>query len=140
MNRIACAIVGCALLCLGGCKGDGPEIVEVEGTATHKGKPLPNLRVYFAPSEGRPSWGITDQQGKFRLDYDLDHDGAKVGKHTVYVLEDPTLSDPTAMDGKPRPKKSPELQEVLTKYGKLETSPLKIEIKKRETNLELKLD
>jgi hypothetical protein len=112
----------------------------IEGVVTHNGAPVPNLMIWFEPTSGRPSWGISDKSGRFVLDYDLDHDGAIVGNHTVWVLEDPALNDPTAMMGKARPKRSTELQEILKKYGSKETSPLKVEIKKADRNFELKLD
>lgn len=125
-------------MCLAGCRGSGPEVVEIEGTVTHNGKPVPNLMIYFVPENGRPSWGRSDEQGKFVLDYDYDFDGAKVGRHTVYVM-DANNMDPTA-----RPvggtKKSPELAAVLVKYGKLETSPMTVEVNRADKNYQLKLD
>jgi hypothetical protein len=122
---------------LAGCTRTGPDIVPVEGTLTYKGKPVPNLRVYFQPTEGRMSWGDTDAQGKFKLDYDPDYDGAKVSSHTVYVVDastlDPTIEQPPG--GKP-----PEIAEILAKYGNEQISPLKVEITKAVYDLELKLD
>ncbi len=133
--RLAVAVLfGCGLLV--GCGQGGPTIVPVEGTLTYNGKPVPNLRVYFQPTEGRVSWGDTDSQGKFRLDYDEDYDGAKVGNHKVYVVDASTL-DPTIQQpgGKP-----PEYGPILAKYGNIEITPLTIEIKKAVYDLELKLD
>jgi hypothetical protein len=96
--------------------------------------------IWFEPTSGRPSWGISDQQGKFRLDYDPEYDGAVVGMHKVWVLEDPALNDPTAMMGKTRPKRSPELEAVLAKYGSRDKSPLQVEVKRADRNFQLKLD
>src|SRR5688572_11184430 len=67
-----------------GCGSDAPEIVRVSGTVTRGGKPVPGLIVHFQPEGGRPSWGQTDAQGHYDLDYDPDHRGAKVGKHKVF--------------------------------------------------------
>jgi len=126
---------------LAGCMRSGPEVVEIEGTVTHNGKPVPNLRIYFVPTDGRPSWGISDENGHFVLDYDYDLDGAKVGTHTVYVLDESSNIDPTAaMSGARRPKSSPEIAEILKKYGDLSTSPLKVEVTKPDKNFQLKLD
>src|SRR5438132_13614211 len=85
-----------------GCGRGGPEIVPIEGTVTTTGEPVPNLRIYFVPTDGRPSWAISDQNGHFVLDYDADHDGAKVGTHTVFVQDAGADVDPTAaMSGAP---------------------------------------
>src|SRR5688500_19619998 len=112
MNRIAYLVLGSALVCLNGCKGEAPDIVEVSGTVTHNGKPVPNLMIYFSPTNGRPSWGHSNEQGRFTLDYDLDYDGAKVGTHTVYVA-DGAMTDPTMRQlAAAGPKKYPELSQI----------------------------
>jgi len=126
-----------AVIALVGCGRDGPSIVPVEGRLTYNGKPVPNLRVYFQPTDGRVSWGDTDSQGKFRLDYDEDYDGAKVGNHKVYVVDAATL-DPTIQA--PPGGKPPEYGPILAKYGNIEITPLTLEIKKAVYDLELKLD
>ncbi len=130
--------MGC--IWLAGC-GRGPEIVPIDGTVTHNGEPVPNLRIYFAPTDGRPSWAVSDANGHFSLDYDPDHRGAKVGTHTVFVQDDSANIDPTAaMSGAPRPKKSPEIAKIVEKYGNKDTSPLKVDVKKADRNFQLKLD
>jgi hypothetical protein len=123
-----------------GCGRGGPEIVPIEGTVTHKGEPVPNLRIYFVPTDGRPSWAISDSSGRFSLDYDPDHRGAKVGSHTVWVLDESSNVDPTAaMSGAPRPKRSAAIAEIVEKYGR-EKSTLQVEVKKADRNFQLKLD
>src|SRR5689334_17355476 len=98
-----------AALSFVGCGSGGPEIVEIEGTVTRAGKPVPNVRIYFMPDDGRPSWGVSDAEGKFMLDYDYDHDGAKVGRHKVWIQDESSNVDPTlAMSGAARPKRNPE--------------------------------
>jgi hypothetical protein len=141
MTRFALASAGLAvfLLCFG-CNRTGPQIVAIEGTVTHDGQPLPDLMIYFQPASGRPSWAISDAKGHFVLDYDPDYDGAVVGNHTVWVLENPNASDPLLTQGKPRQKRSPEMKAVLDKYGSAESSPYKVEIKKADRNFQLKLD
>jgi len=129
------------LLCAAGCGRGGLEIVPIEGTVTHNGEPVTNLRIYFVPTDGRPSWAISDQSGHFALSYDSDHKGAKVGTHTVFVQDAGADVDPTAaMSGAARPKPSPALAKVTQKYGNKDTSPLQVEIKKAERNFQLKLD
>lgn len=74
------------LVVLAGC-GGGPNIVKVTGQLTYKGKPVPNVDVDFVPEKGRPSWGRTDEQGRFELEYDRHQKGALVGKHKVSVRQ-----------------------------------------------------
>jgi hypothetical protein len=131
-----------SLLAIGifGCGRGGPQVVPIEGTVTHKGEPVPNVRIYFVPTDGRPSWGISDASGHFVLSYDPEHQGAKVGTHTVWIVDEGTNIDPTvAMSGGPRPKRSPAISEIVGKYGR-DKSTLQVEIKKPDRNFQLKLD
>ena len=97
MKRITWLLVGFVLITwAGGCAQSGPEIVAIAGTVTHNGQPVPNVRIIFQPDQGRISWAISDDNGRFVLDYDADYDGAKVGTHTVYVVDEGANIDPTA--------------------------------------------
>lgn len=139
MTRVVRAALLIAIYAAG-CGRGGPEIVPIEGVVTHKGEPVPNLRIYFIPTDGRPSWAVSDASGRFALDYDPDHRGAKVGTHTVWVLDESTNLDPTAtMSGAPRPKRSPAIAQIMEKYGR-EKSTFQVEVKKAERNFQLKLD
>jgi hypothetical protein len=124
-----------------GCTRGGPEIVPIEGVVTHNGEPVPSVRIYFVPTDGRPSWAVSDAQGRFSLDYDPDHRGAKVGTHKVWLIDEARNVDPTlAMSGSAGPKKrSPELAAAIAKYSQ-DKSTLEIEVKKTDRNFELKLD
>jgi hypothetical protein len=127
--------------CIVGCGRGGPEIVPIEGTVTHNGEPVPNLRIYFVPTDGRPSWGISDAAGHFVLDYDPERKGAKVGTHKVWIVDEGAIVDPTvAMSGGgARPKRSPAISLIAEKYSR-EKSTLEVEVKKAERNFQLKLD
>ena len=129
-----------APILLAGCTSSGPTVVPLEGTVTHNGAPVPELRISFEPEKGRPSWAISDKNGHFVAHYDEDHEGVLVGNHAIWVLEDPNKYDPLVLEGKPRPKRTPEMQAVLDKYGSREKSPLNIEFKKADRNYQLKLD
>ena len=142
MNRngfLLCGVAAVSLMFFG-CGRGGPEIVPIEGTVTHNGEPVPNLRIYFVPTEGRPSWAVSDAKGHFVMDYDADHDGAKVGTHKVWVIDESSNIDPTAaMSGGARPKRAPANAAVADKYGR-EKSTLEVEVKKADRNFQLKLD
>src|SRR4051812_22922579 len=79
------ALTALALTALAGCGTDAPPIGLVSGTVTHGGKPVPNLTVNFMPTNGRPSWGMTDSDGYYKLHWDENNDGAEVGTHKVSV-------------------------------------------------------
>jgi len=67
-----------------GCS-DSPSLGEVSGTVTLDGQPYANAQVEFAPQEGRPSSGVTDENGQYELTFSPDAKGALLGKHTVRI-------------------------------------------------------
>jgi len=74
------------------------------------------------------------------LEYDLDHKGAKIGTHKVWVVDQSANIDPTAaMSGAPQPKRSPVARQIADKYGQGK-STLEVEVKKADRNFQLKLD
>src|SRR5262245_19892150 len=128
----AALTIGClALLCTAGCSSGGPDIVPVSGKVTRNGKPVPFVTVYFQPTSGRPSLGNCDGEGRFKLGYTRDQDGAKVDTHSVYVVYFP--------EGSAGPPPA-DFKQIYAKYGTPELSSLKIEIKKAVSDLEIKLD
>jgi hypothetical protein len=132
----------CAVLCVVslGCSRGGPEIVPLEGTLSHNGDPVPNMRIYFVPTDGRPSWGDSDASGHFKLSYDPEHVGAKVGSHTIWVVDlSGNVDETAAMSGAARPKRSPAASQLVAKYGR-DKSTLKVEVKKADRNFQLKLE
>jgi hypothetical protein len=116
------------------CTPSGPRIVDVAGTLTRNGKPVPGLEVYFMPDQGRPSVGMADSQGRFKLGYTHDQDGAITGSHTVFVVFNPRQT------GAERVAAPAELRPILEKYGTKDVSPLRIEVTKPVSDLEIKLD
>jgi len=130
-----------AICFLIGCSRGGPEVVPIEGMVTHNGEPVPNLRIYFVPTDGRPSWGISDAAGHFVLDYDPERKGARVGTHKIWIVDEGANVDPTvAMSGGAgRPKRSPAIGQIVDKYGQGK-STLEVEVKKTDRNFQLKLD
>ena len=73
-------------LMVAGCgNGDRPPLGTVTGTVTLSGEPLKNVEITFSPDIGRPSYGKTNGEGRYELDYINDTKGAKVGKHTISI-------------------------------------------------------
>ena len=127
-----------ALLAAFGC-GGGPTVVEISGTATRGGTPVPDLVVTFHPDKGRPSWGFTDPQGRYSLHYTKDQDGAVVGHHRVFVNYQPR--DPEIQlaitDGKfDYP---PDIKAIEEKYGNPESTPLQFDVQESQ-DIDLQLD
>ena len=134
--------VSLLLVALAGC-GGGPALVEVSGTLTHKGKPVPNALVNFMPENGRPSWGITDEDGHFTLNYDAGHDGTVVGKHIVSVKSRPSRpktakEQEAAIAGKKMPM-SKDMADFFEKYSP-NNSKYQVVIDKNTPELKLELD
>jgi len=132
---------------LAGCnRGDYPEMARVSGTVSYKGKPVPNIMVNFMPTEGRPSWGKTDSEGKFEMILDENVKGVKVGHHKVYFTPAAFTIDGGAS------KKSrkaiaeatgltpEEMNEIRSKYGSEDVTKLEVDVKKDPEVLDLKLD
>lgn len=79
---------------------------------------------------------MTDEQGRFTLNYDPDQDGAEIGKHEVYVMN---RADTGAVPGGPAAPTSKELAEFYKKYS-AENSKVTVEITPNTRELPLNLD
>jgi hypothetical protein len=130
------------LVALAGC-GGGPSLVEVAGTLTHKGKPVPNTQITFMPEKGRPSLGLTDEEGNFTLGYAPGKDGVVLGKHIVSLK--PRATRPTtkkeqeaAVKGKRLPMSS-DMASFFDKYS-AKNSKYEVVIDKTTTDLKIDLD
>lgn len=79
-------MLGCVLLPLAGChRGDRPDLGQVHGTVTLKGKPLAGVLVVFHPPKGHISCATTDRDGHYNLIYLREDQGAIVGMHRVRI-------------------------------------------------------
>ncbi len=117
-----------------GCgRGDAPDWARVTGTVTRGGKPVGDLIVNFVPDEGRPSWGLTDEQGRYKLYYTKEEDGARIGSHKVFVEFNQAQPASFAGDGQVHPNEGPDMHETLTEPGAPPPSPLKNNLTQDET-------
>jgi hypothetical protein len=121
---------------LSGCDLGSESLVRVHGTVTRNGKPVPHLFLNFVPAKGRPSWGISDPQGRFVLHYDRRRDGAVVGRHTVFV----TFKPYSPRDDDRRLPPPDDLRPILASYGRPETSPLRVDVESDHQAIALSLD
>jgi hypothetical protein len=123
-----------------GCSSSGPHVVKVSGTVTRGGQPVNNLFLNFYPEHGRPSWGVTDADGHYTLTYLNAGDGAITGTHKIWVQVRPSSPKEEADLRNGTLKLHPEIQAILAKYGKLETTPLTREVKDDNQVIDLALD
>lgn len=112
-------------------------MVQIDGHATRAGKAVPGVVLQFNPVDGRPSWGISDAEGKFILHYSKHYEGARLGKHRVFVSFDRSAAP---YDASGKQQLSADQQAILEKYGSAETSPLDIELQEDNQLVEIKLD
>jgi hypothetical protein len=124
------------LTVLSGCDLGSEILVRKNGRVTRNGRPIPNLFLNFVPDKGRPSWGLTDADGNFVTHYDRTRDGIVPGMHTVFV----TYKRFDPREGGGRLTEPEGLMPILAKFGKLESTPLRIEIKAGTQSIDLRLD
>lgn len=98
-------VASLGLLATTGC-GDSSGLSNVTGVVTLDGNPYPNAQVRFVPKGGRPSMGLTDETGKYRLHYMRDQFGAAPGSYTVDITTSHTSTSDTD-GGKTPPEKIP---------------------------------
>jgi hypothetical protein len=122
-----------------GCNRE-PTVCRVTGTVRLAGKPVPNVRVNFVPAEGRPSSGVTDQNGVYNLQYAHGQPGAQRGTHKVFFSFRPRnpIEESDYQNGKIT--LSPELTSLLDRYGSAETTPLTHEVKSDGQVIDISID
>ena len=131
------AILPLVLVALFGCGGS---LVSVKGTATRGGQPLKNLRITFVPDKGPPSSADTDDQGGFELTCANQGKGAVPGKHKVTAQLMPRGSQQEMDVASGKLLLHPDQKQINDKYGKIDATPMSVEITQAESNLELKFD
>jgi len=69
------------------CQQDGPALGQVEGTVTLDGQPFPDAIVTFISTaeNGTTSTGMTDENGRYRLQFTFKKRGAMVGRNDVKI-------------------------------------------------------
>jgi hypothetical protein len=137
-RRLASILLPMLILPVVGCSG--PKICHVTGTVQLAGKPVANLVVNFVPEEGRPSYGMTDDQGAYHLKYDRTTDGAVRGTHKVffkYRPHDPKQEIAIQQGTMQLPS---DVKSILEKYGSAETTTLRFEVKEDGQVIDITLD
>ena len=104
------------------------DVAPVSGTVTLDGTPLKSASVTFQPQDGgRPSFGVTNDQGRYVLEYSLNELGAKVGACTVKIS---TQSEGDGSGAKPT-------KELVPKRYK--TAPLEVQVESKSNTIDISL-
>jgi hypothetical protein len=136
-NRLICLLA--CLLCLGCGRKAAIEVVPITGTVTWHGTPVPDLFVNFEPAKGRPSWAMTDAQGKYETHYTPDQPGVLAGECRVWMTIKPKSPQEEQQMVKGTYGRMQELKPLLSKYGRT-SSPLTFIISSKNTEIDLALD
>lgn len=85
MRLLLSSLLSIVLFGIVGCSGstDQPELAEVSGVVTLDGKPVPGVNILFQPESGRAAVGMTDDEGRYELEYVYGVSGCKMGSNTV---------------------------------------------------------
>jgi hypothetical protein len=135
-TRTGCWLAALALLlAASGC--GPPRLVKVTGRLTHKGQPVPSTYVTFAPEDGsRPSRGLTEANGNFKLRNTHQDEGAVLGRHTVFLTYKPVGEEES---GKSPPAADKSLQKVIARHSDPSASDLHVEVTQNGQHVEIEL-
>lgn len=126
----------CAVTTLSIAIGCGSEmkVAPVSGTLTLDGKPVEQASVVFEPEEGgRPSFGVTNTQGRYTLAYSRTLNGAEVGDCVVKITK---LSELDENGNKPKETKANAPGVIPKRYLK---EPIKVTVLPRSNQIDIDL-
>jgi hypothetical protein len=102
IHRYRCYEVICFLtvVCLTGCtRSNTPPLGDVKGRITFEGEPVEMAMVTFTPTAGgRQSFGRTDEDGNYVMQFNHTESGALVGSHRVVIISEVEGSTPEEGD------------------------------------------
>ncbi|SFI54958.1 carboxypeptidase regulatory-like domain-containing protein [Planctomicrobium piriforme] len=126
--QFGCTLLLCLFVSQGCQRADG--LVRVTGVVTRNGEPAAQMLLIFTPLEsGSPSYGATDEQGRYELMFTSSKRGAQVGEYRVEIRPAELISDEmanrkvvrTAAINRGKPKVQPAVQQsypAVVKTGK----------------------
>jgi hypothetical protein len=150
-SRARFVLMALTLLLVPACTGSDRVVGEVEGTVRYNKQPLPGVIVEFLPdseqgTRGPRSRAVTDEQGHYTLQFDDEDPGAVVGHHRVVVRAGDEQTDRGrktaghAAGGRTSPgPRGASLADLLDRYKKATTTPLKREVHAGKQTIDLDL-
>lgn len=152
--RCGFRLAWCYLLLAAGCGGVAPTpnygkvtLLTVSGSVTLDGQPLPNAVVTFDAEDGQFSYGLTDSNGRFSLQFDSVKSGVTPGKKTVRIsttrkilglnTEEEGGIEEASVEGQSTKQHTSAKELVPTRYNK--KSELSVEVGPEKTTFEFPL-
>ena len=143
-NAVYLLIVVLSACGLAGCDAtprmnyDAVELVDVAGTVTLDGAPLPDAIVKFETADGRYSVGKTNEDGEYTLQFDSVMEGTTPGEKTVRISTAASLGEGMEEEAPPgeageesETQAPPKTERVPEKYNA--KSELKVTVKPGES-------
>ena len=124
-SALPCLLSAIALL---GCGHPNMNVAPVSGIVTLDGAPLKRASVTFEPKDGgRPSFGVTNEQGRYILEYSMNELGAKVGVCSVRITTENRGDDSGTKATK----------ELVPKTYR--TTPLEVQVESKKNTIDIAL-
>jgi hypothetical protein len=115
-------------IALSGCGNPNTKVAPVSGIVTLDGAPLKRASVTFEPKDGgRPSFGVTNEQGRYTLEYSMNELGAEVGACSVRITTENRGDDPGTKATK----------ELVPK--KYRTTPVEVQVESKSNTIDIAL-
>jgi hypothetical protein len=131
-----------------GCGSPRVTYAPVEGVVSRNGQPLAGVSVVFFGDEGTVGprvTGVTDNEGRYRLQKDNRQAGAPIGRHRVCLIERSTVRAPM-WRAKPGTEEEPQRTDVRAtpsrippEYGGPATTPLRAEVRPGPQTIDFQL-
>ena len=137
MRTLFCVSITCLALVLTSCNDGGYAelgLVDVSGTVTLDGKPLPNAKVAFESEDKRTAIGMTDSAGKYSLQYDSETRGVTPGPKVVRI----TVADAEVEGGGVAEGAVAVKETIPARYNTQSTLKAEVSASNKSFNFELK--
>ena len=123
-------VVWAALVALGGCGGEKPDMIPIKGEVIYDGKPLAQGQVVYLPRNretGRQASGPIKPDGTFVMTTQKGGDGVKFGEYDIVVFgygTDPSRDKPASREEQEKSMKNKRRSSIPEKYSNQRTSGL----------------
>lgn len=132
LSLVVGAVMASVVVVTGGCGGDSLSLVEVTGTVTYRGKPVPNANITLHPSEGPPATATSDDQGNFSLNT-AGQPGVVPGSAKVAITAFEELK--SIAPSEEHPEGVSELRSLIPeKYSLIASTPIQVEVAGSDAN------
>jgi hypothetical protein len=126
---VVCNLAGCSSAL--NAKYAELQLATVSGTITFDGQPLANAQIQFVGKDGFFSYGVTDANGRYQLQFDSTHKGVKAGNNTVKIWT--TMNGPGYEQLLPEDFKTPDKEIIPVQYNHNSTLSAEVEAGKSQS-------